>query len=85
MQHPHGLGIDGNILFVCEGQFGLKVFDASDPSNLVQTQFIPGVKSYDVIPFNKILLLTGENGLYQYRYTDPQRLELLSVIPVAVQ
>jgi hypothetical protein len=85
MQHPHGLGIDGNILFVCEGQFGLKVFDASNPGNLVQTQVIPGVKSYDVIPHNRILLLTGENGLYQYRYTDPQHLELLSVIPVAVQ
>ncbi|MFC5535477.1 LVIVD repeat-containing protein [Rhodocytophaga aerolata] len=85
MKHPHGLGIDGDILFVCEGQFGLKVFDASDPANLVQTQFIPGVKSYDVIPHNQVLLLTGEDGLYQYRYTDPQHLELLSKIPVAVQ
>jgi hypothetical protein len=85
MQHPHGLGIDGSILFVCEGNFGLKVFDASQPDNLIQTQFIPGVKSYDVIPRNRLLLLTGEDGLYQYRYTDPQRLELLSVIPMAIQ
>jgi hypothetical protein len=85
MQHPHGLGIDGNILFVCEGQYGLKVFDASDPNNLIQTQFIPGIKSYDVIPHNRLLLLTGQDGLYQYRYTSPQHLELLSKIPVAVQ
>jgi hypothetical protein len=70
---------------VCEGNFGLKVFDASQPDNLIQTQFIPGVKSYDVIPRNRLLLLTGEDGLYQYRYTDPQRLELLSVIPMAIQ
>lgn len=31
MQHPHGLGVDGNCLFICEGEFGLKVFDKNRP------------------------------------------------------
>ena len=31
MDFPNGLGIDGSSLFICEGQFGLKVFDATDP------------------------------------------------------
>jgi hypothetical protein len=31
MEEPYGLGIDKNILFVCDGEAGLKVYDASDP------------------------------------------------------
>lgn len=82
MQNPHGLGIDGNTLFVCEGQYGLKVFDASRPDNLTETQFIPGVHSFDVIPRNQVLIVVGKDGLYQYNYSDPKQLSLLSKIPI---
>ncbi|MES2732383.1 MAG: hypothetical protein V4714_11555 [Bacteroidota bacterium] len=81
--HPHGLGIDGNDLFVSEGDFGLKVFNVSDPAHPRQTQFIQDVKTYDVIPQNKILLVTGKDGLYQYDYSDSTQLKLLSTIPIA--
>ena len=82
MQNPHGLGIDGNILFVCEGKYGLRVFDAALPDNLIETQFIPGVHSFDVIPRNQLLIVIGQDGLYQYSYTDPKQLSLLSKIPI---
>jgi len=83
MLNPHGLGIDGNVLFVCEGDHGLKVFDATDPVNLVEKQFIKGIRTYDVIPRNKVLLVVGKDGLMQYDYRDADNLKLLSMIPLA--
>ena len=83
MLNPHGLGIDGNVLFVCEGDHGLKVFDATDPVNLVEKQFIKGVRTYDVIPYNKVMLVVGKDGLMQYDYSDANNPRLLSMIPLA--
>ncbi len=33
LTNPHGLGKDGDLLFICDGTAGLKIFDASDPRN----------------------------------------------------
>jgi hypothetical protein len=78
MKNPHGLGIDGNLLFVCEGDFGLKVLDATDPLNIKQIQFLEGVRTYDVIPRQNVLIVTGKDGIYQYSYADPKALKFLS-------
>ena len=87
MDHPYGLGIDGNTLFVCDGESGLKIYDASDPlsidDNIIAT--FPDIDAFDVIPLNNILLLIGEDGLYQYSYTDLQNIELLSTITIPLQ
>jgi len=84
MQNPHGLGLDGQTLFITEGEFGLKVFDATDPNtiddNLIK-QF-QDIHGYDVIPNNGVLMMIGDDGLYQYDYRDIENIELLSVIPV---
>jgi len=32
--NPHGLGLDENILFICDGDAGLKIYDVSDVLNL---------------------------------------------------
>jgi hypothetical protein len=84
MLNPHGLGLDSATLFICEGSFGLKVYDASDIYNIDQHQlkFIENVYAFDVIPYNKILLLTGEDGLYQYDYTNISDIKLLSQISI---
>ncbi|HLF36179.1 MAG TPA: hypothetical protein VI583_18180 [Cyclobacteriaceae bacterium] len=84
MANPHGLGIDNGILFLCEGNFGLKIFDATDPmsidSHLLQTY--TGVDAIDVIPFNDVLIMIGTDGLYQYDYSDIENIRLLSALPV---
>lgn len=82
MRNPHGLGVDGLNLFVGEGNFGLKVFDLTDPKMPKQTQFFEDVKSFDVIPRNNVLLVTGADGLRQYDYSDRASLQLLSHIPI---
>ena len=83
MSNPYGLGLDGNTLFIAEGEFGLKVFDVSDVYD-IDNQLLSEVKDYhafDVIPFNQVLIMIGEDGLYQFDYANPAQLELLSFIP----
>lgn len=85
MQSPYGLGIDQNTLFVCEGEFGLKVFDATDPLTVGNKQLghFRNLNMYDVIPLGNTLLAIGSDGLYQYDYSNPKDIRFLSKIPVA--
>lgn len=80
MENPHGLGIDGNSLFVCEGEGGLKVFDASDDYKINENLLLrlTTFDAYDVIPFEDILYLIGEDGLYLFDYSDINDIRMLS-------
>jgi hypothetical protein len=84
LDNPHGLGIDGNTLFVCDGNKGLKVFDATTPEtagdNLIKR--FGNIEATDVIPINGVAMVIGEDGIYQYDYSDPEKLELLSTISI---
>lgn len=83
MQSPHGLGKDGNTLFICEGKSGLKVYDAANVNTIDKNQLTTeSMHSYDIIPFQKVAIVIGEDGLYQYDYSDPKKLQLLSRIAV---
>ena len=82
MQQPAGLGLDKNVLFVCDGPAGLKVYDVNKPEDLQLIDWQSDMKTYDVIPLGYSLLMIGEDGFYQYDYTDPKNLKLLSKIPV---
>ena len=84
MEGPYGLGIDGNVLFVCDGEAGLKVYNARDPMDIANNQIarFPDIVGFDVIPLGGILMLIGEDGLYQYDYSDVENILLLSKIEV---
>ena len=82
MNEPYGLGIDGNTLFVCDQ--GLKIFDATTPV-LVGTKPIKqftSIHGFDVIPYKGTLMLIGNDGLYQYDYSDINNIKELSAIRV---
>jgi hypothetical protein len=81
MQEPYGLGIDGSTLFVCDGIAGLKVYNASDPKNVIKTAWFPDVNAFDVIPYDGLLMMIGTGGLYQYDYNG-NNITLLSYIPI---
>jgi hypothetical protein len=83
MQNPHGLGVSLPNLFLCEGKYGLKSFDATNDLDLKQTQHLTNIDAYDVIPLsNKVLLMIGKDGLYQFDYSNPKQLKQLSKITV---
>ena len=82
MIHPHGLGIDNGDLFVSEGDYGLKVMDASDPYDVKEIRHIKDIRTIDVIPSNGVLIVTGADGIIQYDYSDIDNFQELSMIPV---
>ena len=84
MQNPHGLSVSGNNLFLCEGDFGLKSFNISDKNKVGdnQLQHLKSIKSFDVIAGPKSLIVTGEDGVYQFNYTNPSSIRQISKIKV---
>lgn len=82
MTNPAGLAKDGDALFICDGTNGLKVFDASNVQNIKLMSHLEGIETYDVIAWNKLLLMVGGDGIFQYDYTDLASIKLLSKIVV---
>ncbi len=82
MTNPHGLGMDENTLFLCDGIDGLKVFDASDDLQIDQNllSHFSNIQAYDVIPYKHTLILSAQEGIYQYDYSDLNNISLLSLI-----
>ncbi len=85
MHRPHGLGIDGNTLFLCDGDAGLKVYNAEDPMKIDSRMVAhyDDLHAYDVIPYQDVLMLIGEDGLFQYDYSNPTNIKFLSQILIA--
>lgn len=85
MTNPHGLGIDNNLLFICDGEAGLKIYDATNKLKLHENLIAqyPDKQAYDVIPINGLLIMTGDSGIFQYDYSDPKNIVQLSKIEIA--
>lgn len=80
LSNPHGLGKDGDLLFVCDGSDGLKIYDASNVENLEMIKHIGGLNAYDVIPWNGRLIVIGAAGLYQFDYSNRNNIKQISTI-----
>jgi hypothetical protein len=83
MTNPHGLAKDNNLLFICDGRDGLKMYDATDPLNISLKKSITGMETYDAIAWNNNLLVVAKDGLYQYDYSNPANLIQKSKLSVA--
>ena len=81
MNSPSGLAKDGSLLFVCDSPT-VKVFNATDPGNLEQLTELNVSNAYDVIAAGGLLLVVSTGGLYQYNYSDPNHIVLLSTLAV---
>lgn len=82
MKGPKGLGIDNGTLFVCDE--GLKIFDAADPQTIMANRLahFADIDGFDVIPFNNILMVIAEDGIYQYDYSNVKSIRRLSRLPI---
>jgi hypothetical protein len=83
MTNPHGLSKEGNILFVCDGKAGLKIYDAANVSDLKPVTSIANIEAYDVIAYNGNALVVANDGLYQYDYSDLKNVHLRSKIAIS--
>jgi hypothetical protein len=74
MWNPHGLAMDGNRLFVCEGTGGLKAFEVFDlyESTMDETERVnkiaqtADIETYDIIASDNLQLVIGSDGFYIY-------------------
>lgn len=84
MDNPHGLGLADDVLYLCEGNFGLKSFKVNDVNTVANNmlEHLQDLKSTDVIVAPKSLIVIGEGGVSQYDYTDRAKLKLLSRIAI---
>lgn len=85
MTNPYGLGIDNKTLFICDGKDGLKAFDATDINTIDQNQIAhyKDISALDVIPLGNILMLIGKDGIFQFDYSNPKDMKILSKIEVS--
>lgn len=84
MTNPHGLGIDKTTLFICDGDAGLKIFNASNHYQIDKNilAHYSEINAFDVIPFRDNLIMFGKDGIYQYDYSDVNNIRHLSTIKV---
>jgi hypothetical protein len=68
MKNPYGLGVKDDWLFVCDGTAGLKIYDTKNTPNLELIDHFQEINTYDVIPLEDVLLMVGDNTLFQYTY-----------------
>ena len=81
MDEPYGLGIKDEMLFICDGSSGLKVYDKSGVPDLPQLNHFKDIVTFDVIPLEEQLLMVGDGILYQYEYLDNE-IRLISSLPL---
>ena len=70
LENPYGLGIKNDMLYVCDGTAGLKLFERETPEDLRLVNSLKDIQAKDVIPLEKSLIMIGEKTLYQYDYMD---------------
>ena len=82
MTSPFGLSLIGDILYVGEGNNGLRTFDASNRSALSEISYNRDISAYDIIAHPTrmdVILLASESGLVQYG-VDGDQFDALSQI-----
>ena len=83
MMHPHGLALQGENLFICEGDFGLRTMDVSNPQKVKEIDLLKGQNAKDVIALSSDhLLVIGDDGFRQYNSSNPKKLQMISMIPI---
>lgn len=87
MTNPHGLGIDQGTLFICDGDAGLKVYNATNVNTIDANQLAhySTIRAFDIIPYQHVAMMIGQDGLYQYDYSDINNIKLLSSLPIVEQ
>jgi hypothetical protein len=79
---PRGLSKDGNVLLICDGKDGLKIFDAANASQVSLLKQVSGFEPMDVIALQGIAIVTAKDGLYFVNYSNVANASVISKIQI---
>ncbi|MEO6962124.1 MAG: hypothetical protein ABIY90_09160 [Puia sp.] len=82
LTNPRGLAKDGDLLFICDGPAGLKIYGAADVNHLSIIDTNSGFEANDVIAGNGLAIVLAADGLYQFDYSDISHIHQISKIDV---
>lgn len=82
LTNPHGLSKEDNILIICDGADGVKIFDADRPDNIRQLSHIKGMNAFDVIALGRVAMVSAEDALYLIDFNDPSKPVIKSSISI---
>lgn len=82
LTNPHGLAINGNLLTVCDGSDGLRIFDVSNPRQPLEISHPTGFMAYDVLfdGIKKVVFVSVPNELRIFSLQQPSQPAELSII-----
>jgi hypothetical protein len=86
MKNPRGLSVLDNTLYLCDD--GFKIYDVTNVQEVDKNlkAHIAGFDTYDVIAYKtdkqKVAMVIGKDGFYQFDVTNPSVPKELSKIPV---
>ncbi len=90
MKNPRGLSVMDSTMYLCDD--GFKIFDVKEWSNVDKNQksHTTNFDTFDVIAFHhtnkqKVAMVIGKDGFYQFDVTNPEKPKELSKIPVVSQ
>lgn len=78
LENPYGLGVKGDLLFICDGTAGLKIYNKSNVKSLQLLSTHSQMEAYDVIPLDSHLILIAKEGVFQFKYEDENKISLIS-------
>ena len=78
LENPYGLGVKGDLLFICDGTAGLKIYNKSNVNSLQLLSTHSQMEAYDVIPLESHLVLIAKEGVFQFNYEDDNQISLIS-------
>lgn len=82
LSSPRGLAKDGNLLLICDGVDGLKIFNAVDANNILLIKTVSGLDAQDVIAYKNTAIVTTTKGLYFVDYQNVMNAKVAAIIPV---
>lgn len=82
LSEPGDMMIDEALLFVADGPQGIKVYDRTDPRNLIliadiREQIVVSLKATD-----GVLTVLGREDVRTYDYSDPSDISLINILPI---
>ena len=79
---PRGLSKDGNLLLICDGKDGLKIFDAANASQVSLVKQVVGFEARDVITMQGLAIVVAKDGLYLIDYSNAGNASVISKIQI---